>query len=135
MTVLQIAILAAIITFAGLWSKNFIIALVSSAAWLFTAAYAISNPPWGLVAGSTQHQMLLLTFAGMVIGVPLYIVFSARDKGEYTPTEEMGFKLSRFLSRGDIGRRPRQHRQTSEEYRDEAHSAIMRGRNKIRRRR
>ncbi len=134
MNFLMIAVIAAIITFAALMVRNFVLAISASGMWIFTAYYVLNNPPFGLTAGDTGHQILLIVLAGVILGVPMYVVLgngtatSGESRGNVTRVivENRNFSWRRFLSSGDIGNReiPPPHEETQEEYRARVNRAL-----------
>ena len=145
MSFLMIVVIAGIITFAALMVRNFVLAISASGMWIFAAYYALNNPPFGLVAGDTGHQILLIVLAGVILGVPMYVVLGngTATSGERTGNvnrvivQNNGFSMRRFLTSGDIGNRdaPKPHAETQLEYKERVNKALHPNRiQKLRRR-
>ncbi len=118
--------IVAILTVAALWSKNFLIGLVTAGGWLFLWQYLAANT--NLIATSATAPVVttvLVVCVGMAIAIVLYTIFVSRSG---STTEESigggGFNIRRFLSNGDIGRQPTEHHETVEEYEARIHRAL-----------
>ncbi len=132
MTLIALFLLCGILTFVVLWSKNFLLALMGAASWLFATWYTLQSPPFGLVAGSTGHEMLLIVLIGMALSLPAYIMVignwgsGSNEEPLSEGSEDKAFNARRFLRNGDVGNRtvPRPHKETIGEYRDRVHRAL-----------
>ncbi len=119
--------IVAILTVAALWSKNFLIGLVTAGGWLFLWQYLAANT--NLISASASDPVVttvLVVCVGMAIAIVLYTIFASRSGSSVDASiKSEGFNLRRFLSNGDIGNiGSTVHHETVEEYEARIHRAL-----------
>ena len=127
--------IVAILTVSSLWSKNFLIGLVTSGGWLFLWQYLAANT--NLISTNASDPVVttvLVVCVGMAIAIVLYTIFASRSGSDVdAKIKSEGFNLKRFLNTGDIGRQPTEHHETVEEYEARIHRALHPNGNRRRR--
>ena len=82
MAYFSVLVLAVVFTTFALWRPNLLFAICATAAWFGFLAYHMSNPPSGVVTGSTIDTFIMLAVIGFAIVIPIHTLMVTTRRGK-----------------------------------------------------